>query len=56
MIQIIKTITVGFLAISVLSSLVTLSIKLNKEMHIAFSIMAFLVVIVVSYFTGKILI
>lgn len=55
MLEICKTIFVGFLAISTVMSFYQLSTKLNKDMHILFSIIGILITLGLCYLVGGVL-
>lgn len=55
MLEILRTIFIGFLAISTLLSFIQLSSKLNEKMHILFSIIGILFVLGICYLVGGVL-
>lgn len=52
MLEVLKTVIIGFVAISVFLSFYTLSRKLTEELHFIFSIISMAAVVLFSYFIG----
>jgi hypothetical protein len=55
MLDILKSIFIGFLAISTILSFIQLSSKLNEKMHIVFSVIGVLITLGVCFLVGGVL-